>query len=105
MIDPTNKQLYSPGLLDFLLIIFTLLDKVWGIAIQYMSIVGINVYMLEEVVKHVPDYEVLRVNRKKNTIVCVPMVALRVVSRNPTILIHVEGLHIFEGNLETGNSV
>ena len=29
------------------------------------------------------------------------MVALRVVSRNPTILIHVEGLDIFEGNLET----
>merc|ERR1719342_1625505 len=60
------------------LIVFTLLGKVRSIAIKNMGIFGIYVYVLEEVIKHVP------------------MITLRMVFWNSNIFIHVEGDDIFE---------
>lgn len=76
----SKKELDATELLDLLLVLLALSLEICCIAVEDVHIFGQNVYVFKEILPHE----------------C--MVALRVVSRESDVLVHVECHHVLERN-------
>ena len=74
----SDEELNSSDFLYLFLKLVTLLHKVWCIPVKDMDIGWVNVNVVEQVLEHVG------------------MVALRVVPRDPNVLVHVKRDHMLE---------
>ena len=64
-LQPTsNKQLDAPRGCYLPLVLRTLGHQIGSVAIQDVGVLGVDVYVLEEVVKHVPEHEAQNQNLK-----------------------------------------